>query len=215
MPSTPATEAERRGLQALGEAINELRQAQEAGDQPTVWRRTLEVLNLMHSLDDQAHKRLGPDYREVIRRASEDGRTQAALTLVRGIAHHHGSEVQAHVFREPKMYVRRPPGAKGVPRRQGGIGARRRAPVVAPVRPPSLHGEEMHDRDAYYARHVEGRGLMEPLVSAQRFLAKLQQPSVTGVTVADARSPHWVAGAAGDGRSIWQLAPDRRPSCRR
>jgi hypothetical protein len=35
----------------------------------------------------------------VTRRASEDGRTQAALTLVRGIAHHHGCEVQALVWR--------------------------------------------------------------------------------------------------------------------
>ena len=179
MPSTPATEAERRGLQALGEAINELRQAQEAGDQPTVWRRTLEVLNLMHSLDDQAHKRLGPDYREVIRRASEDGRTQAALTLVRGIAHHHGSEVQAHVFREPKMYVGDRPVLKVY------LGDREASVRVAvllwsPLSALPASTEKMHDRDAYYARHVEGRGLMEPLVSAQRFLAKLQQPSVTG-----------------------------------
>jgi hypothetical protein len=54
------TEAEGRGLQALGQAMDELRQAEEAqADALRVWRLTLEVLNLMHSLDDQAHKRLG------------------------------------------------------------------------------------------------------------------------------------------------------------
>lgn len=135
----------------------------------------------MHTLDDQAHKRLGPDYRELTRRASEDGRTQAALTLVRGIAHHHGSEVRALVLRETSLRVMR--GGKLVEARKFVRGngelveARTRVAVTAwrPLAelPPSM--EKMHQRDVYYAQHVEGRGLLEPLVAAHRFLVGLQQ----------------------------------------
>ncbi len=51
--------------------MDELRTAKEAQADPLrVWRLTLEVLNLMQPLDDQAHKRLGPDYPEVTRRAT-------------------------------------------------------------------------------------------------------------------------------------------------
>lgn len=128
----------------------------------------------MHSLDDQASKRLGRDYREVTRRASEDGLTQAALTLVRGIAHHNGSEVQAHVFREAKMYAGDRPVLKVY------LGDKETTVNVAvlawsPLSALPACTEKAHDRDAYYAQHVEGRGFMEPLVAAQRFLALVQQ----------------------------------------
>ncbi len=108
------------------------------------------------------------------RRASEDGRTQAALTLVRGIAHHHGSEVQAHVFRAAKMYV----GDEEVVRvylgeAEASVGFA--VLVWSPLSALPISTEKMHDRDAYYAQHVEGRGLMEPVVAAQRFLVGLQQ----------------------------------------
>lgn len=179
--TSPVTEAERRGLQALGQAMTELRQAQEAGDESTVWRRTREVLNLMHSLDDQAHKRLGPGYRETLRRASEDGRTQAALTLVRGIAHHHGSEVRALVLRETKTRVML--GGKLVETRSfvrlnGELVETTTRVAVTAWRPLSelpTSTEKLHDRDAYYRDHVEGRGLLEPLVAAQRFLTGLHR----------------------------------------
>lgn len=181
--TTPATEAEQRGLQVLGQAMDELRQAQEARDESTVWRRTLEVLNLMHSLDDQAHKRLGKDYREVTRRATEDGRAQAALTLVRGIVHHHGSEVQAPVWRRLGIFTARPNGERVEMRmytaRDGEYVPMEASTALAAWSPlsalPPSPEKHLHDRDTYYAQHVEGLGLMEPLVAAQRFLAGLQQ----------------------------------------
>lgn len=177
---TPATDAERRGLQSLGQAMDELRQAQEARDAFLVWRRTKAVLEDMHSLDDQAHKRLGPDYRKVNRRASEDGRTQAALTLVRGIAHHHGSEVQALVWRGMEVLAvekdRLVPMKVLFVEAEGYVEAQTFTSEVTwrPLSELPDSTEKLHGRDAYYARLVEGRDLMEPLVAAQRFLAELQ-----------------------------------------
>lgn len=207
--TTPATEAERRGLQALGQAMDELMQAcqqggyrgtstalrrthhallqalgqteQSPGNEYTVWSRTMHVLNLMHSLDDQAHKRVGKDYRDVTRRGSEDGRTQAALTLVRGIAHHHGSEVQALVWYRLATFTARGGEfvqATGQIAREGEyvpIDVSIASGTWRPLAELPSTTEKTYDRDTYYAQHVEGRTLMEPLVAAQRFLAGLQQ----------------------------------------
>ncbi len=184
MTTALPTPGEQSTFQALGQAMEELRAAQESQAEPVrVWRLTREVLNLMHSLDDQLHKRLGPDYREVTRRATEDGRTQAALTLVRGIAHHHGSEVQALVWRGMELLAvekdRLVPMKVLFVEAEGSVEAQTftMAATWRPLSelPDSTEKQQLHDRDIYYARHVEGRGLMEPLLAAQRFLQGLQQ----------------------------------------
>lgn len=179
--TTPVTDAERRGLQVLGLALQELRAALPGLNEVDSWRRTLEVLNLMHSLDDQAHRRLKAPYREVTRRATGDGRTQAALTLVRGIAHHHGSEVQAGVWQSMGVFAA--VDGAWVPMRISLAGPEGQdvpmqvATAVMVWRPLSdlpRSTEPMHDRDTYYAQHVQGRPLLEPLLAAERFLVGLQ-----------------------------------------
>lgn len=177
--TTPATEDEQQALRALEQAMQELGAGQSGGDELTIWRRTREVLELMHSLDDQAHKRLGRAYREVTRRATEDGRTPAALCLVRGIAHHQLSEVRALVLRETTRHVMLDGelvSTKRYVRINGELVETKTRVAVTAWRPladlpPSP--EPLHDRDTYYAQHVEGRGLMEPLLAAQRSLAGL------------------------------------------
>ena len=160
--------------------MDELRQAEEAQADPLrVWRLTLEVLNLMHSMDDQAHKRLGPDYREVTRRASEDGRTQAALTLVRGIAHHHGSEVQALVWRGMEVLAFE----KGrlVPMKVNFVEAescveRSRSPSRRPGGPDRSCRPRQRSTCTTGTPITPGTsrgGLMEPLLAAQRFMVGL------------------------------------------
>jgi hypothetical protein len=163
--------------------MDDLRAAEQAAsrDELRVWRCTLEVLNLLHSLDDQAHKRIGPEYRAKIRRASEDGRTQAGLTLVRGIAHHHGLDVRAIVWQPVGMFAVQ--AGELVPIRQYAVQegklvpmeVRTAAAVWRPLAELPQSTERLHERDVYYKALVEGKGLIEPLVAAQRFLATLQR----------------------------------------
>ncbi len=82
--------------------------------------------------------------------------------------------MQAQVFRKVKIYV----GERPVLRvyagdREASMGVA--VLVWSPLAELPASTEPLHDRDTYYAQHVEGRGLMEPLLAAQRFLAGLHQ----------------------------------------
>ncbi len=55
----------------------------------------------MHSLDDQAKRRITEGRYCWLRKASEDGLTLAALTMVRGLAHHEGHQAQPVVVHRP------------------------------------------------------------------------------------------------------------------
>jgi hypothetical protein len=183
--TAPPTPGEQWTFQALGPALEEL-EAQPSSPEHLLWLRTWTVLGLMHSLDDQAKKRItqAPYYR--LRAASDDGLTLAALTMVRDLAHHEGHQVQpAEVHRGMEILAAVEGGLVPLAMFAVGDGGLVPLQITAPSvlwRPyaelppwPTKRKRKLHDRDAYYRCHVEGRSLMEPLRAAQRFLAGLQQ----------------------------------------
>lgn len=183
--SAGATGEERRTFAALEDALDDLQQATLGNDPGLQWRRTLEVLNLLHSLDDQADKRLGSQYRNHLRRRTDDGKILAGLTLARGIVHHYGADVKAikwapgevHVqvngrWAKASTHVRTPAGGWAKTHPHVAVGAIWRPLAELPPSPE----KQLHDRDTYYDELVKGRRLMDPLRAAQRYLGTLQQP---------------------------------------
>lgn len=135
---------------------------------------------MLHVLDEAAVKRLGRDAYYGERAKTEDGRTQAALMLVRGIAHHHLAEVQASMLRESKMFLVQAGGlvpAQTFQVRDGGLvpmSTHMMSRGWPPLSDLPASTEPSHNRDRYYADHVEGKGLVQPLLAAQRFVTTLQ-----------------------------------------
>jgi hypothetical protein len=198
----PPTEDERLALAALGRAIDDLRRAHLAHDVELEWDRTRTVLNWLHSLDELTSARLGPTYKGSLRPADPEGRTQGALTLVRGLAHHRGARLKGQqVFRVEKTVSYFGGQALEVQDRVTFIGGqpfRAAKPETVTMtthwRPlaelPPLHQKEKHGRDVDYAQHVEGRPLMEPLLAAQRWVTRMQVTELTAPDPDDREPRH-------------------------
>lgn len=175
------SEGERRALGALVDSLALLQAAVTAQDGGAEWRCTRDVLEWLHVLDDAATTRLGRENYRSRRAATEDGRTQAALTLVRGIAHHHLAEVQASMLRRSTMFSVDADGAL-VPVQVYAVQASGLVPVTThsvitgwpPLSDMPASAQPLHGRDRYYADHVEGRELLPTLLAAQRFLTDVQ-----------------------------------------
>ncbi len=185
MTTVPPTVGEQWTFQALAPALQELA-AQPSSPEQLLWLRTWTVLGLMHSLDDQAKERVTKGRYYPLRAASDDGLTLAALTMVRDLAHHEGHQVQPAVVHRGMEVLAVAEGGlvplKTYAVQDGGlVELQMTAPSVVwrpyAELPPWPRKQPLHDRDAYYRAHVEGRGLMEPLLAAHRFLAGLQQPA--------------------------------------
>lgn len=170
------TTSAENGLKSLSVELDALRQAVAARDTSEEWRLTRNVLSWLHYLDEVALKRLGKAaYHETLRPQTPDGRTQAALMLLRAIAQHHGPEVQTLVWRP--VQVRTGAGLRMTVSLGGGEPVEVRTaitewPALADL--PSSR-DKAYGRDVFYAQHVQGKTLLEPLEAAQRFLVATLQ----------------------------------------
>lgn len=185
--------AQRRALVTLEGRLRDLEALQvTSSEDPQAddeWSLTSEILNWLHTLDEAAAHKYGKKrYYEQIRPSSTGGQTQAALTFIRGIVHHHAAAIQTtwlqpvtrmfrvmedgSLARITKTQVVTETGLVPVLR----FARVRRAWQTLAELPPST--QPAHGRGLYYEQHVARKDLLPSLRAAQSFLEELasQQP---------------------------------------
>jgi hypothetical protein len=160
-----------------GQLLNALRAAQEGGDGEASWQALFGLLELMHSLDEQAKSTFPKDQDYYKRRAARaDGQALGALTWFRDAVHHGGVEPQEMGLVERKIHIwtgteLKPrkvemwTGTELKPVKMWGVV--QRWPAASAI-PPSKY--PAHDRDIWYANLVESADLFGPIQMALAFL---------------------------------------------